>query len=287
MDDLELRAHLRALGVDEHSWPAVAFLPLVQVAWADGEVQDAERAHIGRLLDAAALPGDGAELVRSWLNHRPSRGFFGRGHVVLDALARRGGLGDGAMAADDIVSACEAVAKAAGGLLGGVGAVEPRERTVLAEVKALLEPDGEDWSALLGELGEAPAGFDDDVTVALLAVKSEVPGAEDLGVPGPTAAHLVVRRPNGTKTTVGLAAGVTVGRMSLCQIAAPEDGTLSRRHCRFERDVRGWSVIDLGSRNGTFVDGERVERRRLFGGESVAAGALRIAVALPGGEGRL
>jgi pSer/pThr/pTyr-binding forkhead associated (FHA) protein len=62
---------------------------------------------------------------------------------------------------------------------------------------------------------------------------------------------------------------------------------VSRCHGRFERDARGWIVVDLGSRNGTCVDGERRERRRPFGGESVAAGGVRIAVARPGGRARL
>jgi hypothetical protein len=282
MGETELRAHLRGLGVDEHSWPVVAFLPLVQVAWADGAIQDAERKTIVGMADRAALPGDGADVLRSWLEHRPSRGYFARGNMVVEELARRGGLETTGMGAGDIISACEAVAKAAGGLLGGSGgAVDVRERAVLEEVRGMLEPDDAEWGDLLDGLGDGPSGDDDDLTQVLLAVRSVVPGAEDFGTPGVDDARLVVRRPNGQTQVISLEDGVTVGRQPGCSVAVPEDGTLSRRHCRFERDERGWMVVDLGSHNGTQVDREKVESRRLFGGESVQAGDVHIAVVIP------
>jgi pSer/pThr/pTyr-binding forkhead associated (FHA) protein len=33
---------------------------------------------------------------------------------------------------------------------------------------------------------------------------------------------------------------------------------VSARHCQFDREGEGWTVIDLGSKNGTFVNGRRV-----------------------------
>ncbi len=38
-----------------------------------------------------------------------------------------------------------------------------------------------------------------------------------------------------------------------------EDRRMSRRHARIERDALGWRLVDLGSRNGGFVDGGAVE----------------------------
>jgi DNA-binding NtrC family response regulator len=42
------------------------------------------------------------------------------------------------------------------------------------------------------------------------------------------------------------------------------DDRLSRSHCSIALSPAGWTVRDLGSRNGTFVDGEGVEGERLF-----------------------
>ena len=38
------------------------------------------------------------------------------------------------------------------------------------------------------------------------------------------------------------------------------DGLLSRKHLRISRSSRGYEVEDLGSRNGTFLDGRRLEQ---------------------------
>lgn len=63
------------------------------------------------------------------------------------------------------------------------------------------------------------------------------------------------------------------------------DPALSRRHCAFfEKDGRVF-VEDLGSRNGTFVNGEAVARpRRLSPGDEVTFGPARVQLAarLPG-----
>ncbi len=60
---------------------------------------------------------------------------------------------------------------------------------------------------------------------------------------------------------------------------------VSRRHARvFLRDREAW-VEDLGSRNGTFVDGERLRGpRRLLPGQVLALGGheLQVEVVLPG-----
>ena len=50
------------------------------------------------------------------------------------------------------------------------------------------------------------------------------------------------------------------------------DPSLSRRHCAITRTANGWTVRDLGSFNGTFVNGEAVTERVL-----VHTDRLRIA----------
>jgi hypothetical protein len=52
-----------------------------------------------------------------------------------------------------------------------------------------------------------------------------------------------------------------------------EDSELSRRHAAFRPVMGGYEVEDLGSLNGTFVNGERISApTRLVGGDSIKLG---------------
>ncbi len=51
------------------------------------------------------------------------------------------------------------------------------------------------------------------------------------------------------------------------------DAAVSREHATIEFDGRRWFVTDLGSANGTFVNGRRIVRRRLRGGEALRFGS--------------
>src|SRR4051794_7111455 len=64
---------------------------------------------------------------------------------------------------------------------------------------------------------------------------------------------------------------LTVGRDSENTIGIP-DAAISRRHCAFGRDAGGWRVRDLGSSNGTFVNGVQVKDHLLADGDHVAVG---------------
>jgi pSer/pThr/pTyr-binding forkhead associated (FHA) protein len=49
-----------------------------------------------------------------------------------------------------------------------------------------------------------------------------------------------------------------IGRRSDCQIFVP-DMRVSRQHARLWRDGEGWSLEDLGSNNGTFINGVKLQ----------------------------
>ena len=72
----------------------------------------------------------------------------------------------------------------------------------------------------------------------------------------------------------------TLGRGADVDLRIP-DPSLSRSHARFEREGESLWVVDMGSRNGTAVDGSRItERRKLENGEHITVGnvILRFAI---------
>lgn len=68
---------------------------------------------------------------------------------------------------------------------------------------------------------------------------------------------------------------VTVGRDDDNDIVIRSD-VVSGHHCRLETDAVGWRVVDLGSTNGTFVDGVRIDTARLIGAGHLALGDLNV-----------
>ena len=77
---------------------------------------------------------------------------------------------------------------------------------------------------------------------------------------------------------VALEAGrMTLGTDPANDLALPADPTLSRLHAVLERYEAGWCVRDLDSRNGTFVNGQRVWRERpLRPGDELRVGTTRL-----------
>jgi pSer/pThr/pTyr-binding forkhead associated (FHA) protein len=55
-----------------------------------------------------------------------------------------------------------------------------------------------------------------------------------------------------------------------------DDVTVSRRHAQFDRVDGHFTVTDLGSMNGTYADGRRVEQQRLINGMEVMIGKFRL-----------
>ena len=90
--------------------------------------------------------------------------------------------------------------------------------------------------------------------------------------------ELMIHAPDGTTRTLQLDQDrFTLGRSSANELCYPEDAGLSRQHLELTRDVDGWSVRDLGSKNGTYVNGVRITEAYPLGpNDRVAAGHITL-----------
>ena len=85
--------------------------------------------------------------------------------------------------------------------------------------------------------------------------------------------YLLLDGPGGP-TKYGLELSPTIlGRAADCGVRI-DDRSLSNQHCRFEQVPGGWKVVDLESRNGTFVNDVLVAQRRLEDGDTLRVGRL-------------
>jgi hypothetical protein len=71
---------------------------------------------------------------------------------------------------------------------------------------------------------------------------------------------------------------VVLGRSRECELRVP-DLNVSRRHAEIRRENGGYWIVDLGSMNGTIVNGKRIDRKQLDDGDRITLGSTEIAFA--------
>jgi hypothetical protein len=73
---------------------------------------------------------------------------------------------------------------------------------------------------------------------------------------------------------------IVVGRGGACDVHL-SDPTVSRRHLELRALDGGWMAIDLGSTNGTWLQGRRTARARVAPGDELVLGDCAIALEAP------
>jgi pSer/pThr/pTyr-binding forkhead associated (FHA) protein len=87
---------------------------------------------------------------------------------------------------------------------------------------------------------------------------------------------LVKRGPNAGSTFLLDQDSTNAGRDPQSDVFL-DDITVSRKHAVFERRVdRSWFVRDVGSLNGTYVNGEQVDETKLATGDEVQIGKFKL-----------
>ena len=109
---------------------------------------------------------------------------------------------------------------------------------------------------------------DDSVTTGTFLMAADVRES-----PGGAAVGTVVL-PDGKRVGVG-EEPVSIGRMPECDVVLG-DHNVSRRHAEVRRQDGGFVIVDLGSTNGTKVNGAGVRERRLEDGDEITVGASTL-----------
>ena len=78
---------------------------------------------------------------------------------------------------------------------------------------------------------------------------------------------------------------LVIGRGREADLAVAEP-TISRQHAAIEWDGDGYTLQDLGSTNGSRVNGRRETRARLRDGDEIELGRLQLRLRAPENEAR-
>ena len=130
------------LGVEADTWVAVSVAPLVEVAWADGKIDDSEREAVlsGAEANGIGSSSPGYHLLESWLAHRPDgRLLEVWGEYIVDLCAELSEA-ERTELKNEILGRARSVAETAGGFLGLGKRISPEEEVVLAELAKAFEP---------------------------------------------------------------------------------------------------------------------------------------------------
>ena len=144
-----------------------------------------------------------------------------------------------------------------------------------------LNPQGANFCASCGS-ALATSGGDRTLRIHAVDPLQDAPGSQDDVVVDlddvDTGSGVLVVRAGvmaGQRLTLDLPL-TRLGRHPQSDISL-DDITVSRRHADIERiDDGGYEIRDAGSLNGTYVNGERVEKARLNNGDEVQIGKFRM-----------
>jgi hypothetical protein len=93
--------------------------------------------------------------------------------------------------------------------------------------------------------------------------------------PAPPPARPVATLTVGGRTYELTGARTVLGRSKHCDLQVP-DLNVSRRHAEVRREGSAFVLADLGSTNGTFLNGRRVERAPLEDGDVITLGSTEV-----------
>ena len=137
--------------------------------------------------------------------------------------------------------------------------------------------EGANFCAQCGTPVAAEQGAADRTTAAIeigaLDPAAAVDDSPDLE--GGTGMLVVVRGPNAGARFFLDRDVTSIGRHPDCDVFL-HDVTVSRRHTEVRRQGDGFVVRDLGSLNGSYLNGERVEERELTSGDEMQVGRFKL-----------
>jgi len=136
------------LNVRPETLAALAVVPLVEIVWADGIVDDEERQVV---LERAAAQGIVAgnvehDLLERWLAHRPEPALFDSWQQYVRGLCEQLTQAERQALKEELLADVLAAAEASGGFLG-MGRISTEEKAMLAKLEACFSSPGDEGSA--------------------------------------------------------------------------------------------------------------------------------------------
>lgn len=153
LTDDELVGKLADLGIKKETIPVLHLVPLLQVAWADGEIQAGERELLLEAAGSTGVTGEALTALEGMLEKKPDPAFFDAALDFIRNMVAALPEGEAEAAKGNLVDLAWRVADASGGVFGLWGRVEADEKNALRSIAEKLTADkGDAASKLLDRL---------------------------------------------------------------------------------------------------------------------------------------
>ena len=139
LDDPQLVQELQDLGFTPDTVGLLPLVPIIQMAWAEGGITQAERELIVRLARSRGIEAASAadRQLMEWIANKPADEVFARARRLIRAMLESSSAQTDKLSADDLVKYSEEIASASGGILG-IGRISAEERALLSTIAADL-----------------------------------------------------------------------------------------------------------------------------------------------------
>lgn len=138
------------LGFDKDTARVLPLVPLIEMAWADGEVSSAESRTVRELAKRFGLEPDSEafDFMTLMLREEPSEVFFERVNRVVSHLVSEN---PDNWDRDSLVELVKQVAEASGGFFGLTNPINSDERDLLEEFAELFDVEGKSAEDLMND----------------------------------------------------------------------------------------------------------------------------------------
>lgn len=132
---------LDKLGVSGQTLTALLLVPLIQVAWADGKLDEKERLSVMGALEQKGVGSEhpAYQLLEGWLRRKPDPQLLGVWKEYVASLGKVLGETEKNELRDDLLQRAKAVAESAGGILGLGSKISKAEQKMLDELARAFE----------------------------------------------------------------------------------------------------------------------------------------------------
>jgi Protein of unknown function (DUF3662)/Inner membrane component of T3SS, cytoplasmic domain len=148
---------------------------------------------------------------------------------------------------------------------------EQAEDAIVGELKRVVRESASERGWGLVGPPEIVFAVDDRLKKGDLGCVASLAEGEDDDPTATARASLVIREDGGERTVALAAETVTVGRLADCDVVVKDKGA-SRKHLQLRLRDGVWSMTDLGSTNGTRLNGQTVQARELSDGDRITIG---------------